>query len=133
MPYPETLPGFTLPESFNLEKRIASRTEAATPTSVGENEDPNSWEADPEALRTLHPLTASNSNWQPQLDYTTSRAATEDREIEPTITKDGKILVTWYSTNDPENPQNWSSGKKLWISFLIWYDTKPPTYKDVYL
>jgi DHA1 family multidrug resistance protein-like MFS transporter len=131
-PYPESVPGFILPESFNLEKRVASRTEASTPTSVGRNEDPNAWEVDSEALRTLHPLTASNSNRQSQLDYTISQAASEDREIEPTLTKDGKILVTWYSTNDPENPQNWSSGKKLWVSFLIWYDMKLQTCKDVY-
>jgi DHA1 family multidrug resistance protein-like MFS transporter len=132
LPYPESVPGFTLPESFNLEKRVAARTEAATPTSVGGNEYINSWEVDSEALRTFHPLTASNSNWQSQLDHTISRAASEDREIEPTLTKDGKILVTWYSTNDPENPQNWSSGKKLWVSFLIWYDMKLQTYTDVH-
>jgi DHA1 family multidrug resistance protein-like MFS transporter len=131
LPYPETVPGFTLPESFNLEKRIA-RTEAATPTSVRENEHRSSWEVDSEALRALHQQTASISNWQSNLDHTISRAASDGHEIEPTLTKDGNLLVTWYSTDDPENPQNWSSGKKLWISFLIWYAMKPWTYKDVY-
>lgn len=32
---------------------------------------------------------------------------------------DGITIVTWYSENDPENPHNWSSTKKLWVSFLI--------------
>ncbi|PWY79529.1 MFS general substrate transporter [Aspergillus sclerotioniger CBS 115572] len=35
------------------------------------------------------------------------------RPIAPTKTADGTILVDWYTTHDPENPQNWSSGKKL--------------------
>lgn len=33
----------------------------------------------------------------------------------PTKTADGVILVDWYSTDDPENPQNWTSAKKLLV------------------
>ena len=46
------------------------------------------------------------------------RAATQDlskepsRPILPERTADGTILVDWYTTDDPENPQNWSQGKK---------------------
>ncbi|KIX07376.1 uncharacterized protein Z518_02029 [Rhinocladiella mackenziei CBS 650.93] len=29
------------------------------------------------------------------------------------------VLVTWYSEQDPDNPQNWSHLKKGWLSFLI--------------
>ncbi|KAL1866237.1 hypothetical protein VTK73DRAFT_4852 [Phialemonium thermophilum] len=28
-------------------------------------------------------------------------------------------LISWYSEKDPENPQNWSIGKKLWVSSLL--------------
>ncbi|TVY27618.1 Cycloheximide resistance protein [Lachnellula hyalina] len=28
-------------------------------------------------------------------------------------------LVTWYSEDDPENPHNWSLGKKIWLSMLL--------------
>jgi MFS transporter, DHA1 family, multidrug resistance protein len=40
--------------------------------------------------------------------------------IEPIITSTGQILVTWYTTDDQDNPQNWSQKKKSYVSFLIW-------------
>jgi MFS transporter, DHA1 family, multidrug resistance protein len=39
--------------------------------------------------------------------------------IEPQRTPDGIILVDWYTTDDPENPQNWASWKKAYASFII--------------
>jgi DHA1 family multidrug resistance protein-like MFS transporter len=41
--------------------------------------------------------------------------------IEPIVTSTGQILVTWYTTDDQDNPQNWSQKKKSYVSFLIWY------------
>jgi DHA1 family multidrug resistance protein-like MFS transporter len=35
--------------------------------------------------------------------------------IAPTKTTDGVILVDWYTTDDPANPQNWASSKKSWV------------------
>jgi DHA1 family multidrug resistance protein-like MFS transporter len=40
--------------------------------------------------------------------------------IEPETTLSGQVLVTWYTTDDPENPQNWSFRKKGYVAFLIW-------------
>jgi DHA1 family multidrug resistance protein-like MFS transporter len=37
--------------------------------------------------------------------------------LAPTKTSDGTILVDWYTTDDPSNPQNWSMGKK-WLVLL---------------
>jgi DHA1 family multidrug resistance protein-like MFS transporter len=34
------------------------------------------------------------------------------RPIIPERTSDGTILVDWYTTDDPANPQNWGQGKK---------------------
>ncbi|RFU73847.1 major facilitator superfamily transporter [Trichoderma arundinaceum] len=34
-------------------------------------------------------------------------------------TNDGVILVGWYTTDDPENPHNWSSLKRSYIVFVI--------------
>lgn len=31
----------------------------------------------------------------------------------------GKIVVGWYSEDDPENPANWSGGKKAWVTVLL--------------
>ncbi len=34
--------------------------------------------------------------------------------------ENGDILVDWYTTDDPANPQNWSSKKKAFVAFEIW-------------
>lgn len=41
--------------------------------------------------------------------------------IVPTTTADGIIVVDWYTTDDPDNPQNWSSAKKAYVGLLILY------------
>lgn len=43
----------------------------------------------------------------------------ESRPVEATKLANGVILVDWYSTTDPENPQNWSTAKKALVTFLI--------------
>ena len=40
--------------------------------------------------------------------------------IIPETLDDGTILVDWYDTDDPENPQNWSVAKKNFVTFQIW-------------
>lgn len=40
--------------------------------------------------------------------------------IIPEKLEDGTILVDWYDTDDPENPQNWSLKKKNFVTFQIW-------------
>ncbi|KAE8452245.1 hypothetical protein EG329_000944 [Mollisiaceae sp. DMI_Dod_QoI] len=37
---------------------------------------------------------------------------TKSIAIAPTKTSDGTILVDWYTTDDPANPQNWAGSKK---------------------
>ncbi|PYH90621.1 MFS general substrate transporter [Aspergillus ellipticus CBS 707.79] len=37
--------------------------------------------------------------------------------------KDRVIIVAWYSDNDPDNPHNWSFGKKLWVAMLLFVYT----------
>jgi DHA1 family multidrug resistance protein-like MFS transporter len=39
--------------------------------------------------------------------------------IIPATLEDGTILVDWYTTDDPENPQNWNLSKKLFVTFQI--------------
>lgn len=40
--------------------------------------------------------------------------------IAPQKTKDGTILVDWYTTTDDANPQNWSRGRKTLVVLLIY-------------
>lgn len=62
------------------------------------------------------------------LPYTTERMEIEQElaltktksiPIKATETADGTVLVDWYSTNDPANPQNWSQKKKALVALQI--------------
>jgi DHA1 family multidrug resistance protein-like MFS transporter len=122
LPYPENLPSFTLPEPFDLETTVAAQREAPAQTSNKENESNSSQDVDLEALGTLETSEtlqreAGISNWNPSLGHAISLPIPKDR--------DSRLIVTWYSTKDPDNPQNWSTGKKFWISFLIWCVANP--------
>lgn len=44
---------------------------------------------------------------------------TKSLPIVPRKTKDGAILVDWYYTDDPENPQNWSNLRRASVTTLI--------------
>ncbi|KAK6396581.1 hypothetical protein LTR65_008479 [Meristemomyces frigidus] len=39
--------------------------------------------------------------------------------IQPAVTNRGEILVDWYTTDDPSNPQNWAPNKKYLSAFII--------------
>ncbi|KAI9795903.1 MAG: hypothetical protein M1833_006630 [Piccolia ochrophora] len=43
----------------------------------------------------------------------------KSRPIVPQKTSEGDILVTWYTTDDPANPQNWSTRKKAYVVLQI--------------
>lgn len=43
--------------------------------------------------------------------------------IAPQRTADGIILIDWYTTDDPANPQNWNSWKKVWVGLIIFLYT----------
>lgn len=32
---------------------------------------------------------------------------------------DKSLIIDWYTPDDPENPLNWSLGRKSWVIFLI--------------
>lgn len=44
-----------------------------------------------------------------------SAQKTKSTVIAPTKTSDGTILVDWYTTDDPANPQNWPKATKNWV------------------
>lgn len=131
-PYPEELPGFELPESYNAvlrsEKEIerpVSRKQQKKDTSSQSDDlkstpDSESFNQDIELQRTL--------SRQDTRQFTQERLETEiqdaiervaSKPIYPVKTADGLVLVDWYSTDDPANPQNWSMGKKSWVGLLI--------------
>ncbi|KAI9833558.1 MAG: hypothetical protein M1826_007172 [Phylliscum demangeonii] len=57
-----------------------------------------------------------------QLEKAYSQATLEkgpSRPVVPGRLPDGTILVDFYATDDPANPQNWSQGKKAFVTFQI--------------
>ncbi|KAJ9652238.1 hypothetical protein H2198_008478 [Neophaeococcomyces mojaviensis] len=64
--------------------------------------------------------------------WTAERLAAEQEEavdraqsmvIMPTKTSDGITLIDWYTTDDTDNPQNWSSGRKALVAAIIFLYT----------
>jgi MFS transporter, DHA1 family, multidrug resistance protein len=56
-----------------------------------------------------------------QLDVERQVTATRTQSniITPKRTAEGIILIDWYSSDDAENPQNWSATYKSFVTFLI--------------
>ena len=114
------------PERFDSEKDDVSRTaaEATQPEESG-----------PEGLQSpAVGIREDSAHLSPTLSRQRSLPWTEERleldrqlELEKTKSKpislsksaDGTILVDWYTTDDPENPQNWSQGKKMFVLMQI--------------
>jgi DHA1 family multidrug resistance protein-like MFS transporter len=62
------------------------------------------------------------------LAYTEARLEADEEQrlnrrqtlpIVPRRNDDGAILVDWYYTDDPENPQNWSNVRRAGVTFII--------------
>ncbi|KAL9045645.1 MAG: hypothetical protein Q9214_001340 [Letrouitia sp. 1 TL-2023] len=140
--YPEEIPGFELPASYNaiLNTAVpAEKTSESEPPSRSDSDQTppkNSLEQTKtrETIKSVH----SGADVEAALTRTKSRqdtqAWTEDRlEVEkelslertksmpiaPTKTTDGNVLVDWYTTDDPSNPQNWSNKKRGFVAMQI--------------
>jgi DHA1 family multidrug resistance protein-like MFS transporter len=95
--YPEDALDFRLPVSNKQPNpSLSTPIHSIKSDKVKESQthDPSSPDEDPEKAQSRTPVPSHHTN-------------------------DGITIVTWYSENDPENPHNWSSAKKLWVSFLI--------------
>jgi DHA1 family multidrug resistance protein-like MFS transporter len=42
-----------------------------------------------------------------------------DPDIESASKETNTVIISWYGDDDPENPYNWSFGKKLWVGMLL--------------
>lgn len=133
--YPEEKPGFQLPESYNT----ALNSFAASPTKekTSSSEQPSRTDSEVSTIRSansrddLEATAATLSRTKSREDtqrWTDDRLQVE-RELSlersrsvplaPTKTEDGNILVDWYTTDDPENPQNWSNLKRGFVALII--------------
>ncbi|KAL8682899.1 MAG: hypothetical protein Q9186_001062 [Xanthomendoza sp. 1 TL-2023] len=142
--YPEEKPGFLLPESYNTALNalaIPTITEK-DPSSSPSTSDSDSVQS-PQALeRKITAKTINSVNSKDDLEATLTRTKsrentqqwTEERldiehelsieriksvPVAPTKTADGNILVDFYTTDDPANPQNWSNPKRAFVALII--------------
>ncbi|KAL1870307.1 hypothetical protein Plec18167_007441 [Paecilomyces lecythidis] len=135
--YPEELPGFVVPEAYlNSDAAVPVDEEDSTPPSQPSESRPSISEkrenrpngdingdidGDIEASRvSSRTHTATFSQERLQLDEEATLERRTSSSIAPQRTKEGLILVDWYTTDDPANPQNWSSKKKGLTALQIW-------------
>jgi DHA1 family multidrug resistance protein-like MFS transporter len=67
--------------------------------------------------------TAPYSNDRMHAEQVLNIERTKPLAIVPQKTLDGIVLVDWYTTDDPANPQNWSSSKKYLVVFVLCFYT----------
>ncbi|KAI4191750.1 MAG: hypothetical protein LQ346_004634, partial [Caloplaca aetnensis] len=143
--YPEEKAGFQLPEAYNtaLNSYLTSDVTEKTPKPSHPSRSDSDETHSPQALERKKTAETVNSvqssvDVEAALTRTKSRENTqqwtEDRlEVErelslertksvpvaPTKTADGNVLVDWYTTDDPDNPQNWSNAKRGLVAMQI--------------
>lgn len=107
---------------LDLERAETAMSRMTTNTSVQMRKTKTRREG---AERVISRTALSNSATQADLqrEYTIASLAKGPSEpIHPTTLQDGTTLVDFYDTDDPENPQNYSSKKKMFVAAQIWYD-----------
>jgi DHA1 family multidrug resistance protein-like MFS transporter len=143
-PYPEELPGFQLPETYNTVLNEHTHEKLGPSRSDSENAISGEAHKAAEELPELKQRVTTRSIRPGDIEHAATLTRTKTREsttpyteerleveaelaaertksiaIMPTKTSDGTILVDWYTTDDPGNPQNWSQKKKFYVAFLV--------------
>ena len=142
--YPEELPGSQLPETYNTMLNEHSNEKLGPSRSDSENATPEEAPEKADALPELKHHVTTRSIRSGDVEHAavltrtrtreSTRPYTEERlEVEaelavertksiaimPTKTSDGTILVDWYTSDDPANPQNWSNKKRFFVSLIV--------------
>lgn len=134
--YPEEQDGFQLPETWNtvlnMHEKLQSRSSSDIPVQHASLDMPDlRHHATTKSIKTGDLEAASLARTKTRestMQYTEERleveaelaiARTKTLPVVPQRTSDGNILVGWYTTDDPANPQNWSNSKRFFITFLI--------------
>lgn len=115
--YPEEEAGYKLPQQYldALSGQEKEKSQDGTPAATSNNDSGNNSDSSPDSIvdNTVDPDNLDHQEREIGIQRTRSVP------IVPTKTTDGAVLVDWYSTDDPANPQNWSSSKKYFILFVL--------------
>ncbi|KAK9489716.1 major facilitator superfamily domain-containing protein [Lipomyces doorenjongii] len=127
--YQDEKPDFKCPNSYGHPETVKESMASFNASEVGEISEGTSEEKverdgeelGPQLTRTstaAHRITSFTAE-QLEAQRELSLERTKSMVIVPTKTVDGIVLVDWYTTDDPDNPQNWSLWKKHFVSLLI--------------
>ena len=129
--HPDEIPGFELPPTRDVSDDPSGTTERRDEvdlTSDRQSESSTDVEESSESKKDIEkgieedPAPAEATRTHSNVDHERNSIAiqkTISRPIHPSLTSDGTVLITWYTTDDPENPQNWTLAKKVYVSFVI--------------
>ncbi|RFU75806.1 mfs general substrate transporter [Trichoderma arundinaceum] len=139
--YPEEKEGFELPEEYIAQLKQSEKwNNQHQPRNIdgvlsdlveGQNSEISgsiSREGDDiESLRRTRTITsvhtAPYSNDRLHAERELELQRTKSIAISPQKTTDGIVLVDWYTTDDPANPQNWSRSKRYFVLFVLCFYT----------
>lgn len=102
--------------ALDLEKVQSRIAEAPSTSSANSDLEPKE-SATPSNLQRIRTLPYTQERLAEDIEA--HRTHTAAHAFAPIKTADGLILVDWYASDDPENPQNWSQAKKAWTAFLV--------------
>ncbi|KAE8394917.1 major facilitator superfamily domain-containing protein [Aspergillus alliaceus] len=71
-------------------------------------------------FRPYKSASSSRSKVSSQTDLESGQGTPRDAEkLSAATLSDKSLVIDWYTPNDPENPLNWSSARKIWVTLLI--------------
>jgi DHA1 family multidrug resistance protein-like MFS transporter len=127
--YPEESSDFQLPVQYstqlNSEEDVQKRSSIASTPTLASTPDAatSSTVSDIEGFGMTK--TKSRMDTMPysderfEVEQHLALERTKTIPIVPKKTTDGIILVDWYTTDDPANPQNWTSKKRAFVTFVM--------------
>lgn len=128
--YPEEEDGYRLPQQYLDMMNGREKPQEETPTPIDSNDSSPDNANDNDLENLGRSQTRRSSIVGPRFGV---ERAHEERELRvqrtqsvaivPTRTAGGVVLVDWYSTDDPANPQNWSNRKKYFVTFVLCFYT----------
>ncbi|KAF4345638.1 major facilitator superfamily transporter [Fusarium beomiforme] len=117
-----THPSGTPVVDMKEDQEIEQQTHISNLVSVGQDDH-----HDLEGLRRIRTInsvrTVPYSEDRMRAEENLRMQRTQSIAIVPQTTSDGVVLVDWYTTDDPANPQNWSNSKKYFVLFVMCFYT----------
>ncbi|KAI9895006.1 MAG: hypothetical protein M1814_000228 [Vezdaea aestivalis] len=120
--YDEEKSGYALPAEYTKHCQSDSSTpdDSEPVAELKPARTRESLRADLSRVRSRADLEKVESRADLEAAYTNATIKqTKSEAIQPEKLDDGTILVDWYATDDPNNPQNWSSRKKIFVVATI--------------